>query len=706
MKKNKLLIGALALMIMAACSPQQTGYNYPETRKTDTVDLYFGTKVSDPYRWLEDDNSAETKEWVKAQNEVTFGYLEQIPFRETIKERLTEIYNYPKQSTPIEAGGYYFFSKNDGLQNQSVYYIQEDINSEPRVILDPNTLSEEGTVAVSSIGISRDGKYCAYGLSEGGSDWVEIFVKNIETGEEMDDHIQWVKFSGISWYKNGFFYGRYKEPEEGEQLTNVNEYQMLYYHKIGTPQSEDKLIYQHKTNPKAMYNAAVTDDEKYMFLFERDWTSKGNDLYIKDMEEDGNFIKLTNSREYDFFPVDYEKNTLYVKTNKDAPRNKLVAFDLNNLRAEEFTDVIPEKESVLNSATVAGGKLFVRYTADVKSVTEVYDYNGNFLYNLELPGMGQMGSLNGEKDKNTAFYSFTSYTYPTTIYKYNVEENTSEVFFEPDVDFESENYTTKQIFYKSKDGTKIPMYIVHKKDLKLDGTAPTLLYGYGGFNVSLLPAFSISRALWLEMGGVFVNANLRGGGEYGEDWHQAGTKLNKQNVFDDFIAAAEYLIDNKYTSPEKLAVQGGSNGGLLVGTVINQRPDLFKVALPAVGVMDMLRFHKFTIGGAWVSDYGSSEDSVQFEYIYRYSPLHNITSDIDYPAVLVTTADHDDRVVPAHSFKYMATLQENYQGKNPVMIRVETDAGHGAGKPVSKQLEEAADVWAFTLYNMEESPDL
>jgi len=704
MKKLSPII--IALLFLFACNTDSNKqktmkYEYPQTKKVDTVDNYFGTEVADPYRWLEDDNSEETKAWVVEQNKLTYSYLDSIPFRDKIKNRITEIYNYERYSTPFKKGEKYFFFKNDGLQSQSVFYIQDDLESEATVLLDPNKLSEDGTVALSDISISKDGKYLAYSIARSGSDWNEIFVKNIETGETLDDHIMWVKFSGISWYKDGFFYSRYAEPKQGEELTTKNENQKVYYHKIGDQQVTDKLTFENPANPKRGYGASVSEDEKLLILSEWESTS-GNGLYYKELDkENAEVINLFTGFDNDYNFVDYIDGKILIQTNLNAPKYKLISIDIKNGgTAETAKDIIPEKENVLSSCGIGNNKIVANYMQDAHSKVEIYNLEGKFVQELELPSLGTIGGFSMEKDENIAFYKFTSFTIPGITYRYNFDENTSEIFRKPEIDIDLTQYETKQVFYPSKDGTKIPMFIVHKKGITLDGNNPTLLYGYGGFNISLTPSFSVTRMIWLENGGVLAVANLRGGGEYGEEWHKAGTLLNKQNVFDDFIAAAEYLISEKYTSSQRLAIQGGSNGGLLIGAVTNQRPELFKVALPAVGVLDMLRYHLFTIGAAWATDYGLSSEEEHFNNLYKYSPLHNIKEGVDYPAVMVTTGDHDDRVVPAHSFKYIATLQAKHTGTNPVMIRIETKAGHGAGKPTAKVIEEAADIYSFIFFNM------
>ena len=699
---------ALAVLMLAACTPKKekpTDFQYPDTKKQDVVDDYFGQKVKDPYRWLENDTSKATAQWVKAQNEVTFGYLEQIPFRDAIKERLTEIWNYPRISAPFKRGGHYFVFKNDGLQNQSVAYIKDNLEDEGEVILDPNKLSEDGTVSLAAFTPSEDGRYLAYAISRGGSDWREIYVKDIETGKLLDDHIMWAKFSGITWYKDGFFYTRYPKPEEGSKLSGVNENNKIYYHKLGTPQSEDELFYEDPEHPEWGFGVDITEDEKYMIIYVTESTS-GNALYFKDLKDpNAEMQTLVSGFEKDYSVIDHINGQFLIRTNDGASRYRIMAADPANPAMENWTEFIPEEEGVLRGISLVGGKMIANYMKDARSQIKIFDLEGNFQHELDNDVVGTISGFGGKLEDEITFYTVTSFTTPSTVYKYNVADNKSELYQRSKIDIDASKYESKQVFYESKDGTKVPMFITHKKGLELDGDNPTLLYGYGGFNVSLTPSFSITRLIWLENGGVFAMPNLRGGGEYGEEWHKAGTKLNKQNVFDDFIAAAEYLIDNDYTSSDKLTIQGGSNGGLLVGAVTNQRPDLFAVALPAVGVMDMLRYHKFTIGRYWATDYGTSEDKEEmFNYLMSYSPLHTIKEDADYPAVLVTTADHDDRVVPAHSFKYISTLQEKYDGNNPVMIRIAVKAGHGAGKPTSMVIQEYADLWSFAFYNMDVTP--
>ena len=691
---------------MVSCSNERTKMNYPISKKVDTTDTYFKTTVADPYRWLEDDNSEETKAWVKEQNKVTDEFLNTIPFKAKIKERLTEVWNYPKVGVPFKKGELYFHYRNDGLQNQSVLYVQSNLEDKARVLLDPNELSEDGTVALANISVSNDSKYLAYLIARSGSDWNEVFVKDIATGKDVSDHLKWIKFSVVSWYKDGFFYAAYDVPKTGTELSNTNEYHKVYYHKLGNKQAEDELIYQDSNFPKRLYGVSVTDDEKYLILSAMS-ASQGNALYFKEVEnKSDDFKMITDELNFEHHIIDNVNGSLLMYTNNGAPKYRLVSVDVKKPSKENWKNVIAEKENVLSSVKLAGGKLVATYMKDAYSKIEILNMDGSFDYEFELPGIGTAGAFSGKKDEMTAFYSFESFTSPEIAYKYNFESKKSEVFYQPKINFNPEDFITEQKFYTSKDGTKIPMFIIYKKGLELNGNNPCLLYGYGGFNISLTPYFTPRRLVWLENGGVYVVANLRGGGEFGEDWHQAGTKLNKQNVFDDCISAAEFLIEKKYTNTSKLALKGGSNGGLLVGAIINQRPDLFKVAIPEVGVMDMLRYHKFTIGWAWAGDYGTSEESEEmFKYLYNYSPIHNIENK-DYPAVMITTADHDDRVVPAHSFKYMATLQEKYQGSNPVVIRIESNAGHGAGMPTSKQIEEYADIWSFIFYNMGIDPDI
>lgn len=705
-----LIIFSTILITFSSCNNQKTNnvdfaLTYPETKVTDVKDNYFGTEVADPYRWLEDDNSEETAEWVKAQNEVSFKYLESIPYREKIRDRLVKIWDYPKVSAPTEKDGLYFYFRNDGLQNQSVLYYKKGLESEEIELLDPNNFDKEGTVSLSNVCISEDCKYLVYAISRAGSDWREIYVRDIETLKDLDDHLEWVKFSSIAWLNDGFYYTKYPEPEKGQELSGINTNSKIYYHKVGTDQSEDILIYEDPKNPEIGFSAYVTDDEKYLIIHATKSTS-GNSLYYKDLEKpNSTFVKLVDDFDNDYTVIHSKDNKLYVYTNYQAPMYKMIEIDVNKPDRKYWKDFIAEDKSVLETVNYIGERFIANYMVDAHSVVKIFDEQGKFLHDLDNKEIGTIYGFSGDKDSDVTFYTFTSFTTPAVIYSYDIKANKSSVYEKANINFNTDDYETKQIFYTSKDGTKVPMFIVHKKGIALDGKNPTLLYGYGGFNISLTPSFSISRCVWLEQGGIVAIPNIRGGGEYGEEWHKAGTLMRKQNVFDDFIAAAEYLISNQYTSPERLAIQGGSNGGLLVGAVANQRPDLFAVALPAVGVMDMLRYHKFTIGRYWATDYGTSEDSKEmFEYLYKYSPLHNIKPDVEYPAVLVTTGDHDDRVVPAHSFKYIATLQATYKGERPVLIRIETQAGHGAGKPTKKIIDEIADTYAFTFYNMGFTP--
>nr|WP_233399498.1 prolyl oligopeptidase family serine peptidase [Idiomarina abyssalis] len=674
--------------------------SYPETRKGDVVDTYFGTEVADPYRWLEDDRSEETENWVKAQNEVTFAHLESIPYRETIEKRLTELWNYEKISAPFKEGDYTYFYKNDGLQNQYVVYRQKG-DEEPEVFLDPNTFSEDGTTSLAQLTFSDDGSLAAYSISEGGSDWRKIIVIDAETKEQLEDPLVDIKFSGISWVGNeGFYYSSYDKPE-GSELSAKTDQHKLYYHELGTDQSDDKLVFGGTDAEKHRYvGGSVTDDDRYLLISAANSTS-GNKLFLKDLtDEDSELVTVLDHTDSDTRVLDNDGSKLYLVTNLDAPNQRVVTVDASNPTPENWENFIPETENVLSVSTGAG-YIFAEYMVDAVAQVKQYAYNGDMVREVQLPGVGSIGGFSGKKEADELYYTFTNYSTPSTIYKFDPDQGGSEVYAESGADFDSANYESKQVFYTSKDGTEVPMIITYKKGTELDGSNPTILYGYGGFNISLTPSFSIANAAWLEMGGVYAVANLRGGGEYGKDWHKAGTKLQKQNVFDDFIAAAEYLIDEKYTSSEQLAVRGGSNGGLLVGAVMTQRPELFAVALPAVGVLDMLRYHTFTAGAGWAYDYGTANDSEEmFEYLLGYSPVHNVEEGVAYPATLITTGDHDDRVVPAHSFKFAAELQDKAGGENPQLIRIETNAGHGAGTPVSKTIEQYSDIFGFTLYHM------
>ncbi len=682
----------------------ESGFVYPSSRKDDQVDDYHGTKVADPYRWLENPDSEETTAWVEAQNKVTFGYLGEIPAREQIKQRLTQLWDYEKFGIPFKQGNRYFYFKNDGLQNQSVLYTLTSLDAEPTVLIDPNTLSEDGTIALSGLAISEDGKLMAYGLSTSGSDWNEWKVRDVETSSDRTDHIKWVKFSGASWTHDGqgFFYSRYDEPNEATILEDINYYQKLYYHKLGTPQSEDILIYHRPDQKEWMFSAGVTEDGRYLIISVSQSTDPKNLVFYKDLQTpDAPVVELISEFEANYSLIDNDGSLFWFRTDLDAPRGRVIAIDINNPTRENWKEVIPQAAETLEGLGLLNNQFVADYLKDAQSSIKIFDLDGSFVREVELPGIGSAGGFGGKRYDTETFYSFTSFTTPATIYRYDMVSGESTIFRQPNVDFNPNNYDTKQVFYSSKDGTRVPMFITHKKGLQLDGNNPTILYGYGGFNVSLSPYFSVTNLVWMEMGGIYAVPNLRGGGEYGEEWHQAGTKLNKQNVFDDFIAAAEWLINNKYTKPEKLAISGGSNGGLLVGACMTQRPDLFGAALPAVGVMDMLRFHKFTIGWAWCSDYGSPDDSEEFKALYAYSPLHNLKPGTAYPATMITTADHDDRVVPAHSFKFAAALQAAHAGEKPVLIRIETKAGHGAGKPTAKIIEEIADEWAFLVRSLD-----
>lgn len=695
----------ISYMVIILFSCNQARIQYPITKKVDVVDDYFGVKVSDPYRWLECDTCDDVSQWIDEQNRVTFEYLSKIPFREDLKHRLTELFNFERQSAPLKKGKHYFYFKNDGLQNQSVLYITDDVKKTGKVLLDPNTFSNDGTISLNNFSISNDGNILAYAISKSGSDWNEIYFKEIHTGKILNDTIKWVKFSGIAWFNDGIFYSGYEPPKKGQELSQMNTYHKLYYHRLGNKQNQDVVVFENPNEPRQNFYAYTTSDNNILCISVSKAGELGNALYFMDMRQTNPIIQpIFTTFNIDYDVIDHHNGYLYIKTNHEANNYKVIRLPLHTSN-KKIDTIVPETNDVIKSASLTKDHLIVNYMKDAQSQLKVFSLDGTFLYEISLPAIGTVNSLNTTTSNNELFFDFTSFNYPTTIYKYDTDKQQQEVIFSPKFDFKSDDYVVKQVFYESKDKTKIPMFIVHKKDIELNGKNPTLLYGYGGFNISLTPSFSATRVAWLEQGGIFAMANLRGGGEYGEAWHIAGTKLNKQNVFDDFIAAAEYLISQKYTSPEYLAIQGGSNGGLLVGAVTNQRPELFRVALPAVGVMDMLRFHKFTIGWAWVTDYGSSENKEEFEALYKYSPLHNIKENVEYPSVLVTTADHDDRVVPAHSFKYIATLQEKYKGKNPVLIRIERKAGHGSGKPTAKIIEETADILSFVFNEMNIRPN-
>ena len=674
-----------------------TSLNYPETQQVNQIDIYHGVEVADPYRWLEDPDSAETKAWVEDQNKVTFSYLSQITQREEIKTRLTQVWDYEKYGIPFKRGDRYFYYKNDGLQNQSVLYVLNSLDDEPRVLIDPNLLSEDGTVSLSGLAISKDGNLMAYALSYSGSDWKEWHVRNIETGEDLPDLIKWSKFSGASWTHDhqGFFYSRYDEPNEQTKHEDVNYYQKLFYHKIGTDQSQDILVYHRPDQKEWGFSGVVSEDGQYLIISVWLGTDPKNLLFYKDLTDPyAEVVELISEFKAQYSFIDNDGSVFWFETDLDAPRGRAIAIDISN---GNQTEIIPERAETLQGVSVLNHQFVASYLKDAHSLIKIFNLDGSWVRDIALPGLGSAGGFDGDRTDTETFYSFTSFTTPTTIYRYNMLTGESSVFRQPQVDFNPGDYESHQVFYHSKDGTRVPMFITHKKGIKLDGNNPTYLYGYGGFNISLTPSFSVSQLVWMEYGGILAIPNLRGGGEYGEEWHQAGTKLNKQNVFDDFMAAAEWLIANQYTCREKLAIGGGSNGGLLVAACQTQRPDLFAAVLPAVGVLDMLRFHKFTIGWAWCSDYGSPENPEEFKALYAYSPLHNLKPGTHYPATLITTADHDDRVVPAHSFKFAAGLQAAHAGEAPVLIRIETKAGHGADKPTTKIIEEVADKWAFLI---------
>ena len=710
MMKTRLRPAAATFSLLAlstALVAQQL--QYPTTRKVDHVDTYHGTKVPDPYRWLEDDMSKETAAWVEAQNKVTFPYLEAIPYRKQLHARVVELNNYPKYTSPSRKGPYYFFYKNDGLQNQSVLYIQKGLDGTPEVLIDPNAWEGDGTTRLGAFAVSADAKYAVYGISKSGSDWQQYKVMELATRKTLADTLDWVKVSGVAWHDDGFYYSRYPEPGKGKsEKAAINEDHRVYFHKVGTPQSKDRQIYQDATNPQRFNIVETTEDERFALLTvsDRGKGLDGNALFSRDLsrgEREFNPV-VRNIGNESYGVIDNVGDKLLVETNKNAPNGRVVLVDPRKPEEANWKTVLPERPEPLAGVSTAGGKIFARYLKDVTTRAYVYSLDGSLENEVELPGPGMAGGFGGNRDDTFVFYTFNSLNVPPTIYRYDIATKKSAVFRAPQVPgYDPDLYETKAVFYPSKDGTKIPMFLVHKKGLKLDGTNPTLLYAYGGFNIVQSPTFNAARLALLEQGFVYANANLRGGGEYGEEWHKQGMKLKKQNVFDDFIAAGEWLIANKYTSSERLALQGGSNGGLLVGAVINQRPDLAKVAIPQVGVMDMLRFHKFTIGFNWIADYGSSDNPEEFKALYAYSPLHNIKAGVKYPATLITTADHDDRVVPAHSFKYAAALQEKASKATPILIRIDTKSGHGASS-LTKALETTADIYAFIMHNMGLSP--
>jgi len=694
------------LLFIMSCNKnkfKQIKVQYPITKQVDTVDQYFETSVKDPYRWLEDDRSKETEAWVRSQNKTTFDYLDKIPFRSTLKKSLEKLWNYEKIGSPFKEGDYTYFYKNNGLQNQYVIYRYKNDESpeSATVFLDPNTFKEDGTVSLAGLSFSKSGHLLAYSISEGGSDWRKVVMMDVASKKIIGDTLVDIKFSGLSWYKDeGFYYSSYDKPK-GSALSDKTDQHKVYYHQLGTPQKKDVLIYGGTAEEKHRYiGATVTEDNRYLFVSLRVSTS-GNKLIFKDLTKpNSSFIPILEHTESDTYLIDNVGAKLFFVTNLNAPNQKIVSVDAQNPSPEHWVDLIPETKHVL-SASTAGGYFFAEYMVDAISQVKQYDYDGNFIRDIKLPGIGNAGGFGGKKEDKVDFYSFTNYKTPASIYTFDIETGLSELYWRPEIDFNSDGYESKQVFYASKDGTKIPMIITHKKGINLDGKNPTILYGYGGFNISLNPSFSVANAVWLDQGGIYAVPNLRGGGEYGKNWHTAGTQMNKQNVFDDFIAAAEYLISEQYTTSDYLAIRGGSNGGLLVGATMTQRPDLMKVALPAVGVLDMLRYHTFTAGAGWAYDYGTAQDSQEmFAYLLGYSPVHNVNKGISYPATLVTTGDHDDRVVPAHSFKFAAELQNKQSGNNPTLIRIETDGGHGAGTPVSKTIAQYADIFGFTLFNM------
>jgi prolyl oligopeptidase len=697
-----ILFSLLPIMTLISAA-QSSSLTYPQARRSDQVDDYHGTKVADPYRWLENTDSAETHAWVEAENKVTFGYLEKLPYRQAIRDRLTKLWNYERFSVPEQQGGRYFFQHNDGLQNQNVLLVADSLTAEPRVLLDPNTLSTDGTVALAGTAISDDGKLMAYALAASGSDWNEWHVRDVDTGKDLSDDIKWVKFSGASWSKDnkGFYYSRYDEPT-GASMRDANYFQKLCYHRLSTAQSEDKLIYERPDNKQMMFGGNVSDDGHYLIIYVSQDTSSKNLIYYKDLTQpDSPVVKLVDVFEAQYAFINNDGPVFWIQTDLDASRGRLIAVDTRHPERANWKTLVAQGADKLEFANVVNNSFLLGYLKDARTEVRVHDLTGKFLRNVDLPGIGTAAGFGGKRRDKETFYAFTSFISPTTVYRYDPQAAKSAVYRQPKVDFDTSRYETKQVFYNSKDGTRIPMFLTYKRGIKLDGQNPVLLYAYGGFDISLTPNFSVPNAVWLEMGGVYAQPNLRGGGEYGEEWHQAGMKQKKQNVFDDFIAAAEWLISNKYTSTPKLAIRGGSNGGLLIGACVTQRPDLFGVALPEVGVMDMLRFHKFTIGWAWVSDYGSSDNAEDFKTLYAYSPLHNLKPGTKYPPTLIATSDHDDRVVPGHSFKFAATMQADQAGPAPILIRIETKAGHGAGKSITKLIDETADTWSFLAYNLD-----
>lgn len=698
---------ALTILLLALCcaasaqqgqSRETKKLSYPNTRRSDHVDIYHGTRVADPYRWLEDPDSDETRAWVEAQNKVTFGYLETIPEREEIEERLTELWNYERFGLPRKRGERYFYTRNDGLQNQSVLYVADGLDGEPRVLIDPNKWAADGTEALAGWVASEDGKLLAYGIASAGSDWRQWKVLDVETGKDRPDHLKWVKFSGVSWMKDGsgLFYSRYDEPEDGEAFTGVNYYQKLFFHKIGDPQEKDVLVYERKDEKEWGFDGTVTEDGKYLIISVWRGTARKNQVFYKDLSrDDAEVVELISGFNFEYDFIGNEGGSFWFNTDDNAPLRRVLSIDTSQPTQDNWSEVIPEAKEVLQGVGLVGDRFLAVYLKDAATRVRVHELDGTHVRDVEFPGIGSAGGFGGRRRDKETFYYFSNYTTPSTIFRYDIADGASTIYQKPDVAFESNKFETKQVFYESRDGTRVPMFITHKRGLRLDGTNPTILYAYGGFNISLTPGFSVTNLVWLERGGVYAVPNLRGGGEYGREWHEAGMLDRKQNVFNDFIAAAEWLIENRYTSSEKLAMRGGSNGGLLVGAAMTQRPELFRAAIPAVGVMDMLRYHKFTIGWAWVNEYGSSDDADAFGNLLSYSPLHNLKPGVDYPATMVTTADHDDRVVPAHSFKFAAQLQHTHHGDDPVLIRIETRAGHGAGTPTKKLIEASSDVLGF-----------
>jgi prolyl oligopeptidase len=704
-----ILIGAALTLLLvalpgAAAATSRDRIDYPPARKGDQVDEYHGVKVADPYRWLEDPQSPETRAWIEAQNEVTTAFLDAIPARKSIRQRLTHLWDYERYGLPSQRGGRYFFSRNTGLQNQAVNFVAESLHGKPRVLIDPNTLSPDGTVALSGMSISENGKYCAYSLSTAGSDWQEWRVRDVDTGKDLPDHLRWAKFSGAAWTPDhqGFYYSRYDEPKSGGELQEANYYQKLFYHRLGTPQSDDRLVYERRDQKEWGFGAKVTDDGHYLIIPVWKGTERENGIFYQDLQQPGApVVELLGGFDASYSFIDNEGPIFWIRTDRDAPRGRVIAIDTRRPQPEHWKEVIPQARETLEGVDAVGNRFFANYLKDAHTQIRIFSLDGRPEGEVALPGIGSAGGFGGKRSETETFYGYTSFTAPYTIYRYDTVTGKSTVYREARVDFDPKRFVTRQVFYPSKDGTRVPMFLIHRKGLRRDGNRPTYLTGYGGFDISMTPYFSVANVVWMEMGGILAIPNLRGGGEYGKEWHEAGKKLKKQNVFDDFNAAAEWLIAEKYTSPRRLAIAGGSNGGLLVGACMIQRPDLFAAVLPAVGVMDMLRFHKFTIGWAWVSDYGSPDDAKEFRALYAYSPLHQLKPGTRYPATLVTTSDHDDRVVPAHSFKFAAALQAAQGGDAPTLIRIETKAGHGGGKPTSKIIEEISDRFAFLVRVLE-----